>query len=34
MNKYGNIVSMLHQVDLSTTTPTQILGNINAHEMV
>ena len=24
---------VLHQGDLSTTTPTQILGKINAHEM-
>ena len=31
INKYGNIVTMLHQDDLSTATPTQILGEINAH---
>ena len=33
INKYGNIVTMLHQDDLSTATPTQILEKINAHEM-
>ena len=33
INKYGHIVTVLHQGDLSTTTPTQILGKINAHEM-
>ena len=33
IDKYGHIVTVLHQVDLSTTTPTQILGKINAHEM-
>ena len=33
IDKYGHIVTMLHQGDLSTTTPTQILGKINAHEM-
>ena len=33
INKYGHIVTMLHQGDLSTATPTQILGKINAHEM-
>ena len=32
-DKYGHIVTVLYQVDLSTTTPTQILGNINAHTM-
>jgi hypothetical protein len=32
-DKYGHIVTMLHQMDLSITTPTQILGKINAHEM-
>jgi hypothetical protein len=32
-DKYGNIVTMLHQTDLSNATPTQILGKINAHEM-
>jgi hypothetical protein len=29
----GHIVTVLHQGDLSTATPTQILGKINAHEM-
>jgi hypothetical protein len=33
INKYGHIVTVLHQMDLSVATPTQILGNINAHEM-
>jgi len=33
VEKYGHIVTMLHQGDLSTTTPTSILGKINAHEM-
>ena len=33
IDKYGHIVTVLHQVDLSTTTSTQILGKINAHEM-
>ena len=33
IDKYGHIVTMLHQGDLSTATPTQILGKINAHEM-
>jgi hypothetical protein len=33
VEKYGHIITMLHQVDLFTTTPTQILGEINAHEM-
>jgi hypothetical protein len=33
IDKYGNIVMVLHQGDLSTAMPTQILGNINAHEM-
>jgi hypothetical protein len=33
IEKYGHIVTVLHQMDLSITTPTQILGNINAHEM-
>jgi hypothetical protein len=31
--KYGHIVTMLHQMDLSTATPTQFLGKINAHKM-
>ena len=33
IDKYGHIVTVLHQGDLSTVTPTQILGKINAHEM-
>jgi hypothetical protein len=33
IEKYGHIVTVLHQMDLSITTPTQILGKINAHEM-
>jgi hypothetical protein len=33
IDKYGHIVTVLHQMDLSITTPTQILGKINAHEM-
>jgi hypothetical protein len=33
IEKFGHIVTVLHQMDLSTTTPTQILGKINAHEM-
>jgi hypothetical protein len=33
IDKYGHIVRVLHQMDLSVATPTQILGNINAHEM-
>jgi len=33
INKYGHIVTMLHQGDLSTTTLTSILGKINDHEM-
>jgi hypothetical protein len=33
IDKYGHIVMVLHQGDLSTTTLTQILGKINAHEM-
>jgi hypothetical protein len=33
VEKYGHIVTVLHQSDLSTATPTQVLGNINAHEM-
>ena len=33
IDKYGHIVTVLHQGDLSTTTPTQILGKINAHEI-
>jgi hypothetical protein len=33
IDRYGHIVMVLHQGDLSTATPTQILGKINAHEM-
>jgi hypothetical protein len=34
IEKYGHIITVLHQMDLSiTTTPTQILGKINALEM-
>jgi len=33
IDKYGHIVTVLHQGDLSTATPTFILGKINAHEM-
>ena len=33
IDKYGHIVTVLHQMDLSVTKPTQILGKINAHEM-
>ena len=33
IDKYGHIVTVLHQGDLFTATPTQILGKINAHEM-
>ena len=33
IDKYGHIVTAHHQGDLSTATPTQILGKINAHEM-
>lgn len=33
IDKYGHIITMAHQVDLSTSTPTQILGMINTHEM-
>jgi hypothetical protein len=33
IDKYGHIVTMLHQMDLLVTTPTQILGKINVHEM-
>ena len=33
IDKYGHIVTVLHQGDLSTATSTQILGKINAHEM-
>ena len=33
IEKYGHIVTVLHQGDLSIATPTAILGKINAHEM-
>ena len=33
IDKYGHIMTVLHQGDLSTVTPTQILGKINAYEM-
>ena len=33
IDKYGHTMTVLHQGDLSTATPTQILGKINAHEM-
>jgi hypothetical protein len=33
IDKYGPIAIVLHQMDLSVATPTQILGKINAHEM-
>jgi hypothetical protein len=33
VEKYGQIVTMLHQSDLSTITPTQVLRKINAHEI-
>ena len=33
IDKYRHIMTVLHQGDLSTATPTQILGKINAHEM-
>jgi hypothetical protein len=33
VEKYGHIVTVLHQSDLSTATPTQVLGKINTHEM-
>jgi hypothetical protein len=33
VDKYGYIMTVLHQGDLSTAMPTQILGKINAHEM-
>jgi hypothetical protein len=33
IDKYGHIVIVLHQMDLSVATPTQISGKINAHEM-
>jgi hypothetical protein len=33
VEKYGRIITVLHQSDLSTATPTQVLEKINAHEM-
>jgi hypothetical protein len=33
VEKYGHIIIVLHQSDLSIVTPTQVLGKINAHEM-
>jgi hypothetical protein len=33
IEKYGHIVTVLHQSDLSAVTPTQVFGKINAHEM-
>ena len=33
IEKYGHIVTLLHQGDLSTATLTSTLGKINAHEM-
>jgi hypothetical protein len=33
MEKYGHIVTVLYQMDISITTPTQILGKINAHKI-
>jgi hypothetical protein len=33
VEKYGHIITVLHQSDLSTATPTQVLGKINAHGM-
>ena len=33
IDKYGHIVMVLYQGDLSIATPTQILGKINVHEM-
>jgi hypothetical protein len=33
IDKYGHIVTVLQQMDLSVATPTQILGKVNAHEM-
>jgi hypothetical protein len=31
IDKYGHIITVLHKMDLSIATPTQILGKINAH---
>jgi hypothetical protein len=33
IEKYNHIVTVLNQMDISTATPTQILGKINDHEM-
>ena len=33
IDKYGHFVTVLHQGDLFTATPTQILGKINAHKI-
>lgn len=33
IKKYGHIIMVLHQIDLSTTTLTQTLGKISDHEM-
>jgi hypothetical protein len=33
VEKYGHIITVLHQSDLSTATPTQVLEKINVHEM-
>ena len=33
VDKYGHIVTVLHQTDLSKATPSGVLGKINAHEM-
>ena len=33
IDKYGHIVTVLYQGDLSTATPTQILGKINTHKI-
>jgi hypothetical protein len=33
IKKYGHIITVVHQVNLSTTIPTQISEKINAHEM-
>ena len=32
-NKYGTIITMLHNGDLSNATPSSVLGKIIAHEM-
>jgi hypothetical protein len=33
IEKYGHIITVLHQMDLFTATPTQILKKINPHEL-